>query len=172
MFRISTTTTLGDGTNTSFWQDRWINGKSPADIAPDLMAFIRKRGWRRRTVAEALPGQRWSEDIAGGVSVVVAWQGLQLAHAIEGIVLNNNLAPSADEVGFKEWWRRAARKAPCKMRKGLNSVVILTSWSIWKYRNKCVFDGLRPRAIDLMREIADEAAAWRLAGAKSLLLQG
>ncbi|KAG2601127.1 hypothetical protein PVAP13_5KG570914 [Panicum virgatum] len=30
-------------------------------------------------------------------------------------------------------------------RKGLNSLVILMTWLIWKLRNRCIFDGCQPR---------------------------
>jgi hypothetical protein len=30
---------------------------------------------------------------------------------------------------------------PKGKKKGFNSVVILRAWSLWKHRNKCVFDG-------------------------------
>jgi hypothetical protein len=29
-------------------------------------------------------------------------------------------------------------------RKGLNSLIILVAWEIWKHRNACVFEGVVP----------------------------
>jgi len=69
---------------------------------------------------------------------------------------------------FKDWWRWAARRAPKAARKGVNSLVILTAWSIWKMRNRCVFDGRHPDARLVLQEINEQANLWKLAGAKAL----
>lgn len=34
MFAISVTTTVGDVCSTNFWTDRWVHGKSLAEMAP------------------------------------------------------------------------------------------------------------------------------------------
>ena len=36
-FRASTYTNIGDGMNALFWDDRWIHGAAPSDIAPNLV---------------------------------------------------------------------------------------------------------------------------------------
>lgn len=41
MFMISVTTTVGDGSTTLFWSNRWVIGQTIADLAPDLMPFVR-----------------------------------------------------------------------------------------------------------------------------------
>jgi hypothetical protein len=30
------------------------------------------------------------------------------------------------------------------MRKGLNSLIILVAWEVWKFRSACAFEGLSP----------------------------
>jgi hypothetical protein len=45
---------IGDGTNTLFWQDRWLFGKSIGDLAPTLSALIPTRIANKRYVVEAL----------------------------------------------------------------------------------------------------------------------
>jgi len=50
----------------------------------------------------------------------------------------------------------------------VNSLVILTAWSIWKMRNRCVFDGRHPDARLVLQEINEQANLWKLAGAKAL----
>jgi hypothetical protein len=30
------------------------------------------------------------------------------------------------------------------VRKGLNTLIILGAWMLWKHRNRCVFDGVAP----------------------------
>src|SRR4051812_35108517 len=42
-FFASTTTSLGDGQTVKFWEDRWIQGQSVREIAPQLYSCIPKR---------------------------------------------------------------------------------------------------------------------------------
>jgi hypothetical protein len=53
-----------------------------------------------------------------------------------------DLAPNHDAPGFSAWWSRAVRRVPKEKRKGLNSLIILVIWFLWKHRNACVFDGV------------------------------
>ena len=53
-------------------------------------------------------------------------------------------------------------------RKGVNSLIILGAWMIWKHRNACVFEGIAPSVNSIMRELKDEHSLWCLAGAKKL----
>jgi hypothetical protein len=53
-------------------------------------------------------------------------------------------------------------------RKGLNSLVILTAWSIWKLRNRSIFDGCQPRTQLVLQEVAEQATLWKMAGAEVL----
>lgn len=54
LFHISVQTTIGDGMTTHFWTDRWLHGKSFSDLAPELMKYVRRRGWKQLTVRDAL----------------------------------------------------------------------------------------------------------------------
>jgi hypothetical protein len=62
-------TEVGNGSNTLFWHDRWINRQWVADIAP--RAAIPKRRVNKYTVQEVLPGHKWISDICGGLTVGV-----------------------------------------------------------------------------------------------------
>ena len=53
-------------------------------------------------------------------------------------------------------------------RKGLNSLVILVAWSIWKLRNRCVFDSCHPDTHLVLQEINEQATLWKMAGANAL----
>ncbi|GJN40213.1 hypothetical protein PR202_gb29394 [Eleusine coracana subsp. coracana] len=88
-------------------------------------------------------------------------------HVLQWIGLAE-LQPRGDEASFNTWWRRASQRARKDTRKGLNSIIILTSWFLWKYRNRVVFDAHTPRPQILISEIRDEAKCWALAGAKRL----
>lgn len=57
-FFASTTTTVGNGQRALFWEDRWINGRAVAEIAPLLYACIPKRRRKSRTVANGLHENR------------------------------------------------------------------------------------------------------------------
>ncbi|XP_066333406.1 uncharacterized protein [Miscanthus floridulus] len=47
---------------------------------------------------------------------------------------------------FSAWWGKVIRAAPNQWRKGLNSLIILVAWEIWKHRNSCVFEGVLPNS--------------------------
>ena len=69
---------------------------------------------------------------------------------------------------FFAWWALASATSPSGLRKGLNSIVTLTVWAIWKHRNAVIFDGLHPSTDDLVLSIQDDARLWDKAGAKGL----
>ncbi|WVZ81428.1 hypothetical protein U9M48_028805, partial [Paspalum notatum var. saurae] len=54
------------------------------------------------------------------------------------------LCPQPGEVSFVDWWRHASEAVSGLMRQGLNSVIILGDWSLWRHRNRCVFNGISP----------------------------
>ncbi|WVZ95364.1 hypothetical protein U9M48_041137 [Paspalum notatum var. saurae] len=69
---------------------------------------------------------------------------------------------------FQDWWRKAVRRVPKEIRKGFNSLVILVAWSIWKHRNRCVFDGMQPATSAVAQEVLDQERIWIAAGASGL----
>jgi hypothetical protein len=58
-FRASTYTVIGNGRDTLFWVDSWINGVSVRAMAPTLFKLIPARMVNRQTVAEALTNRNW-----------------------------------------------------------------------------------------------------------------
>jgi hypothetical protein len=60
-------------------------------------------------------------------------------------------------------WRQ-----PKELRKGFNSVVVLVSWELWKHRNACFFDRVRPDAHVVVQSVAADGHLWCLAGARAL----
>jgi hypothetical protein len=47
------------GERTLFWYDRWIDGQSTADLAPDLLNFVRPKSALLSTVAQARLNNAW-----------------------------------------------------------------------------------------------------------------
>lgn len=83
-------TEIGDGANTYFWSDKWINARSVSDIAPRLLLTVPKRIVSKRTVREALTNRRWVSDIKGALTWGVLVDYLHLWNAISDVVLQPN----------------------------------------------------------------------------------
>ena len=80
----------------------------------------------------------------------------------------SDLTPSVSETRFSLWWKRALSAVPKGIRKGLNSLIILVSWEVWKHRNSCVFENARPNISLLLQTVSDEINIWGMAGAFKL----
>jgi hypothetical protein len=78
------------------------------------------------------------------------------------------VGPKRRDSFFSEWWRKASTKIPKSKRKEFNSTVILGAWSIWKQRNRCVFEGVRLCLTTLEDGFKDEMRLWFSAGAKNM----
>jgi hypothetical protein len=60
---------VGDGENTLFWTDRWINGRNAGEIAPEVAALVPTRRRNARRVSEALQDDTWLSDVVGELSI-------------------------------------------------------------------------------------------------------
>ena len=78
------------------------------------------------------------------------------------------IAPQPSTTGFSSWWYRAVKEVPKESRKGVNSLIILVGWEIWKHRNNCIFNGESPDVGVSLQVIANECMLWCAAGAKGL----
>jgi hypothetical protein len=68
MFKSCTRFEVGNGKKFLFWTDRWLQGCSIEDMAPNLMKFVRPKA-RAMTVAAALHENEWIAQIRGAPSV-------------------------------------------------------------------------------------------------------
>jgi hypothetical protein len=66
------------GTSTLFWTDRWLKGRSIAELAPCLIQTVGPRIQRRRSVRDALDNRRWVRDIKGALTVQVLLEYLYI----------------------------------------------------------------------------------------------
>lgn len=71
--------------------------------------------------------------------------------------------PAADDKGTEDWWLHARKAAPKQIIKGIDAVVILLHWRLWKERNARIFDGLASAPARVV-EIIEELRSWREAG--------
>jgi len=80
------------------------------------------------------------------------------------------LSLRSQDISFDDWWEKVEASVAGDLRKGLNSLVILGAWSIWRHRNMCVFNGSSPSVAAAIALAFEEAHLWSLAGARGLSL--
>ena len=73
-----------------FWIDRWLDGCTIAEVAPNLFRTVSKRTAKRRTVAQALQNRRWVGDIKGARTVQVLVEYLHVWDLVDGTVLQQD----------------------------------------------------------------------------------
>jgi hypothetical protein len=78
------------------------------------------------------------------------------------------LAPKLEDSRFSSWWCKTIKAVPTELREGLNSLIILVAWELWKHRNACVFEGASPCVQRLLAVVSEECLLWCWAGAKAL----
>jgi hypothetical protein len=80
----------------------------------------------------------------------------------------SHLTPAQSDGSFSPWWPKSLKLVPKEFKKGMNSLIILVSWELWKHRKRCVFDGMRPDLVVALQDIASEGVLWCSAGDKGL----
>jgi hypothetical protein len=73
-------------------------------------------------------------------------------------------APQAEEISFQEWWRRVLSSVSNSYKNGLNSLIILGAWTLWRHRNDCVFIGATPRLATILVMAGEQIVARNMAG--------
>ncbi|RCV40257.1 hypothetical protein SETIT_9G038100v2 [Setaria italica] len=101
MLLYSMSVQVGDGKQTLFWTDRWIEGRSIAEIAPCLLQAVGPRIRKKRTVYEGLQDRKWVKDITGALMVQVLLDYLNIWDKLEMITLDD-VAPDRVKVGYHQ----------------------------------------------------------------------
>lgn len=86
---------IANGSIAHFWQDRWINGHTAAEIAPLVLLKVSARCLHSRRGKEGLSLNRWVSDIAGGLSTVGIMQYVHFSDAVHAITLDPNAMDEA-----------------------------------------------------------------------------
>lgn len=74
------------------------------------------------------------------------------------------VVPSTVDLSLADWWVSAHKRFTKAARKCFDSMVVLTSWCLWKERNRRTFDHQDRTVSELLALISDEVASWCLAG--------
>jgi hypothetical protein len=90
VFRAAISCQLGDGQRLKFWVDPWIQNRSVAQFAPNLMKHI-KPASLQASVAQALPGNEWAHMIKGTPSVQALVEYMDLWEAVSSLHVNEEL---------------------------------------------------------------------------------
>jgi hypothetical protein len=126
---------------------------------------LEKRGWdncglcplckqTQETVAHLLSHCRFTKRVW---TLVKEWLGIPSIRVNEW----------TDNLNIKEWWMMTTfKRAP--ERKVMSSLVMLTSWIIWKERNAWVFNNKAAPPSILLGYIKSETKMWATVGAKNL----
>jgi hypothetical protein len=71
LFHASTRISLGNGEKALFWHDRWLQGKTPKEIAPNLFKIAH---FKNRTVAKELTNKSWIRTVQKITSSHQLWE--------------------------------------------------------------------------------------------------
>jgi hypothetical protein len=83
---------VGDGKNTLFWADRWLEGRTIQELAPNLFKTIPKRIIKHHTMSQALLNRGWVADIEGALTIHVLSEYLMMWDLLDGWHLQQGVA--------------------------------------------------------------------------------
>lgn len=75
LFTASTAVSIGDGRKASFWESPWASHTTLKAIAPNLYRHSKRK---KRTVAEALDGNKWIDDIRHNLTTLLVTEFFQV----------------------------------------------------------------------------------------------
>jgi hypothetical protein len=85
VFRSLSSFSIGDGRKTLFRRDRWFNGFTAEELAPEVCAKVPTRRKNTRSVAEAMENNLWLNDITDELSVVGGAQCIRLWEVVDTV---------------------------------------------------------------------------------------
>jgi hypothetical protein len=88
---MAVVTVVGDGSDSFFWKDRWLNGRKIKDIAPNIYAMVPRRVVNRRRTNEALQNMSWTADFWGALTVATLLEYVDLYHQLNEVVLQHEV---------------------------------------------------------------------------------
>jgi hypothetical protein len=128
VFAASTYMVVGDGESALFWEDRWLDGRSIKEMAPEVYALVPKRRRKARTVREALVARSWIPNIVGAPSALALWQYVQLW----GRLRDTQLSAGPDRLVWR-WTTDDQYSASSCYDTLFQGAVISSSWKLnWK----------------------------------------
>jgi hypothetical protein len=89
---MAVVTVIGDGLDTLFWKDRWLDGRKVKDIAPSIYAMVPKRVTNSRRTSEALQNMSWIADFRGALTVAVIFEFVELYQRLDEVVLQEGVS--------------------------------------------------------------------------------
>jgi hypothetical protein len=101
VFAVSVQTVIGDVAATLFWTDWWLEGKSLAELAPNLVTAVPKRVTKSRIVQQAMLQAVWVQDIRGNLTpqafgeFFLLWDLLQEVQLVPGTPDQHRWSPSS-----------------------------------------------------------------------------
>jgi hypothetical protein len=79
-----------------------------------------------------------------------------------------DFSPFPNNKRFFECWIQIIAFFPEDFKHGLNSLITLGAWMLWKHCNDCVLNGVVPNIQLVVRNILEEAQLWCIAGTQGL----
>jgi hypothetical protein len=134
LFFASTVISVGDGANTPFWEANWLNGTSPAMLAPNLYNQAR---FKFRTGKTKLNNMNWIKNIRHINSETLMDEFILLFIALNDVTLSQE----KDSITWK-WSRTGEYSAASAYNiQFLGSFPMFKASTIWKAKSeaKCYF---------------------------------
>jgi hypothetical protein len=86
---VSAELIIGDGENSFFWQDRWLDGRCLGELVLELGTDVSLRRRKWTIVVVGLRNNGWIRDIMGPLTVEVLIQYLELRERLEALCYMN-----------------------------------------------------------------------------------
>jgi hypothetical protein len=67
------------------------------------------------------------------------------------------IAPEQSEKSLDDWWSKASNRVANTLKEGLNTLLVLGAWILWRHRNDCVFNETSPSLSTALAMAMEEA---------------